>query len=175
MKRTVHRLRLNTFVMINFSASMRLELSSLCFINSYDLHCTFPVHDLPRDQVIWAVFTTGLLITPVTHLLFYQHWAFHSFKFVVNIPLSSSAVKARFTDHTHCLPHTSHLLMSFHSIYLFHWLRLSHSISSYSFGFHTAHYREVLLHRQQQSEIFIKNLLMRSHSCGTLFTQWWRL
>lgn len=94
---------------------MWVELSSLCFINSYDLHCTFPVHDLPWYQVIWAVFTTGLLMT---HLLLYQHWAFHSSKFVANIPLSSSAVKTRFTDHAHCLPLTSHLLMSFHSIYL---------------------------------------------------------
>jgi len=78
-----------------------------------------------------------------------------------------------------CALFTTHFtfLMSSHSIYLslFHWLHLSRSISNYSFGFHTAHYREVLLQRQQQSENFIKNLLMRPHSCGTLFTQWWRL
>lgn len=74
---------------------------------------------------------------------------------------------------------TSSHVFPFFSVTLFisliHWLHLSRSICSSPFGFHTAHYREVLLQRQQQSENFIKNLLMRPHSCGTLFTQWWSL
>lgn len=151
---------------INFSAYMLLGLSPLvcdllfyiCFalslcmifreIESFNISHMGILH----NKTSYCTYDTFVVILALS-ISFFQFCGKHTMELFCSQNMlyrSCTLFTMHFTS-SHVFPFFSLTLF----ISLIHWLHLSCSICSSPFGFHTAHYREVLLQRQQQSEIFI--------------------